>query len=344
MTGLKIFLLLFAAVLISAVPAQIKIKAVGDVMPGSFTPKKIIPPDSGRVFINSIKPYLAGADLLFGNFEGTLISGWEKPCKCTENDTIKCYEFGVPVYLLPAVKKLGFTVMNLNNNHSADYGGNVYKLTKKYLNDNGIKTAGREGFADLTINNYKIAVIGFGNGKSENQLWNIKAAADKIRELKLKYNYVFVSFHGGKEGVSAVDMQDEIAAYKEKGSFSLINFAHAVIDAGADIVIGHGPHVLRPFELYNGKLIAYSLGNFLTYGNFSLKSYCGISGILEAELDKNGNFIKGRFIPTLQKGLGIPSYDNSCSSIKLMKKLMNDFRPGSRLNIDDSGNLFVKNK
>ena len=338
------FLLIILLLVISVSTAQIKIKAVGDVMPGSFTPKKIIPPDSGKVFVNSIKPYLTGADLLFGNFEGTFISGWEKPCKCSELDTVRCYEFGVPVYLLPAVKKLGFTVMNLNNNHSADYGADVYKLTKKYLNDNGIKTAGRDGFAELTINNKKIAVIGFGNGRSENQLRNIKEAASKIRELKLKYDYVFVSFHGGMEGVSAVDMQDEIAAYKEKGSFSLINFAHAVIDAGADIVIGHGPHVLRPFELYNGKLIAYSLGNFLTYGNFSLKSYCGISGILEAELDRSGNFVKGRLIPTRQKGPGIPFYDNSCASIKLMKKLMNDYKPGGKLFMDDSGYLSVKDK
>jgi len=338
------FLLIILLMVTSVCTAQIKIKAVGDVMPGSLTPVKIIPPDSGKIFVRSIKNYLSGADVCFGNFEGTLISGWEKPSKCTEKDTARCYEFGIPVYLLTAVKQLGFNVMNLNNNHSADYGPNVYKLTQKYLNDNGIKTAGRAGYAEIIINNKRIAVIGFGNGVAENQLQNINSAAAKIRNLKSKYDYVFVSFHGGTEGVSAVNMPDEIAAYHDGSSFSIIKFAHSAIDAGADLVLGHGPHVLRAMELYKGKLIAYSLGNFLTYGNFSLKGYCGIGGILEAELDKNGNFVKGQFIPTVQQGRGVPVYDNFCTSIKLMKRLMKSYQPGGKLFMDDSGYLSIKTK
>lgn len=340
---LKFYCFLFACLFIANSFPQIKIKAVGDVMPGSLTPIKVVPPDSGKIFVKSIKSYLSGADLLFGNFEGTLISGWEKPCKCKKFEpTVKCFEFGVPLYLLPTIKNLGFNVMSLNNNHSGDYGQEVYRLTNKYLNDNGIKTAPKNGYAALVVNKKNIAIIAFSRSIGENNILNIKSAISKISDLKKKFDYVFVSFHAGKEGVSAVDMKDEISALKNSNAFSVIKFAHAVIDAGADLVIGHGPHVLRPMELYKGKLIAYSLGNFLTYGNFSLKSYCGIAGILEAELDGKGNFIKGKFVPTIQKGRGVPNYDNSKSSTKLLKTLMKNYKSDQHLLLDDDGILTIK--
>lgn len=100
-----------------------------------------------------------------------------------------------------------------------------------------------------------------------------------------------------------------------------VEFARGVVDAGADLVIGHGPHVLRAVEIYKGKLIAYSLGNFLTYGNFNIKEYRGIGGILEVFLTQDGKFIKANFIPTKQIGLGIQIYDESKKAIKLLNQL-----------------------
>ena len=94
-----------------------------------------------------------------------------------------------------------------------------------------------------------------------------------------------------------------------------------MIDAGADLVVGAGPHVLRGMELYKDRLVAYSLGNFATYGRFNLSGHLSTTLVLEATLDHEGRLVRGAILPVKLEGAGIPKPDAARTAIGLMKEL-----------------------
>ncbi|MGD8307239.1 MAG: CapA family protein, partial [Ignavibacteria bacterium] len=307
----RIALLLFVIILIanSITGAQIKIKAVGDIMPGSVTPRKILPPEKGNEFVESIGKHLTDADIIFGNLEGTFIYDELKPDKCSERSRKRatCYEFGIPEYLASTIKELGFNVLNQDNNHSEDYGTDGYEFTQTKLDELGIKFMPKRGFTDFVLSERRIVLAAFGYSANSHHINDIDDAVRIIEELDDKYDLIIVSYHGGAEGKEALNLPHKTEYYLGENRGNVTAFAHAVIDAGADLVIGHGPHVLRAMEIYNSKLIAYSLGNFLTYGNMNINGINGVTVILQAELNEiNGDFIRGKLIPVRQWGQGIP--------------------------------------
>ena len=107
-------------------------------------------------------------------------------------------------------------------------------------------------------------------------------------------NRVIVSFHGGAEGLQALHTPNKAELFMNENRGDVRRFAHAVVDAGADIVLGSGPHVVRGMEIYKDRLIAYSLGNFATYRAFNIWGFNGIGLILEADMDDTGRFISGK--------------------------------------------------
>lgn len=125
-----------------------------------------------------------------------------------------------------------------------------------------------------------------------------------IRSAKAHSDVVIVSFHGGAEGENALHVTGMKEMFAGENRGNVREFAHQAVEAGADLVIGHGPHVLRAMEVYRKKLIAYSLGNFLTYGMFNLKGPNGTGAILQVRIDsETGGFLSGRIVPTsLQQG------------------------------------------
>ena len=104
---------------------------------------------------------------------------------------------------------------------------------------------------------------------------------DSVRRL---VDLLIVTFHGGAEGSRALHVPWVAESLAQEPRGELRRWAHAVVDAGADAVVGHGPHVLRGIELYRGRPIAYSLGNFLTYRGFNLSGPLGVTGVLQLEL------------------------------------------------------------
>jgi hypothetical protein len=148
----------------------------------------------------------------------------------------------------------------------------------------------------------------------------------QVKELReiAGCSLVIVSMHAGAEGEKAlhVPKAKEIFLGADRGN--VYAFAHAVIDAGADAVIGHGPHVPRAMELYKGHLIAYSLGNFATHGSFNLKGVSGLGLVLEMTLQEDGVFLGLRILSTRQdKGsegwsLGIPVEPDPAEGAKLL--------------------------
>ncbi len=345
LTRLKFFIVILGIIFMheTELYAQIKIKAVGDIMLGSVTPKKILPPDEGKEFIQSIGDLLQAADIIFGNLEGTFIEDEMEPQKCSEQSrkAATCYEFGMPENLAESLKEIGFNVVNQDNNHSVDYGEEGYILTQEKLNELGIKFISKKGFAKFTIKNSRVALIAFGYSENSFHISDLDNAKKVISKLNEWFDIIIVSFHGGAEGKDAIHVPDSTEIYLGENRGNVYAFAHTVIDAGADMVLGHGPHVLRAMEVYKNKLIAYSLGNFLTYGNININGVNGINIILEAEIDENtGDFLRGKLISVRQVGYGIPIFDENYEGFQLVKTLTLKDILNSHLLFIDSGAIF----
>ena len=322
----------------------IRIKAVGDVMLGSVTPRKVLP-SKARVFADSIGNHLQGADITFANLEGVFITQGVKPQKCSASSRAakRCYEFGMPDTLAPVLKDMHFSVVSMDNNHNSDYGYQGVAHTKKTLDKLGILYAAKKKPIVFDSKGKKIGFVAFGHSSISYHVSKLSTVQSVITELNKKCDLLIVSFHGGAEGTSAQHVYDKKESYYGEDRGNLIKFAHTAIDAGADLIIGHGPHVLRGVELYKEKLIMYSLGNFLTHGNVSTVGVKGIGAIMDINIDMNtGNFVAGDIIPTKQIGNGIPTYDATKQSIDVIKNLsLADF-PNSPLAFSATGQISKK--
>jgi hypothetical protein len=109
----------------------------------------------------------------------------------------------------------------------------------------------------------------------------------------------------------------------------LRTFARVLIGAGADLVLGHGPHVLRGMEVVDGRLVAYSMGNFATYGRFNLAGPMGVSEVLEVTLGSDGKLVSGKILAAKQEGDGIPVKDPSGQAISQIRSLSEADFPGT---------------
>jgi poly-gamma-glutamate capsule biosynthesis protein CapA/YwtB (metallophosphatase superfamily) len=117
-------------------------------------------------------------------------------------------------------------------------------------------------------------------------------------------------------------------------------FARAVIDAGADLVIGHGPHVMRGLEFYQGRLIAYSLGNFAGGGGtLSAAGPLGLGAVMRVSLTADGGFVDGEFISTHMYESGLPRLDPQRRGLDLVRDVTGGDFPRSGARLDDEGRI-----
>ena len=326
-------------------PSVISAAFTGDINLGTTTLPAGLPPDSGRTVLSSAQPALQG-DLVVGNLEGVLAdTGTSEKCIRRVGKRIEtkelCYAFRTPTFLAPRLKDAGFTHLNLANNHSGDLGEAGRVSTVTVLDSLGLVHYGPLGSIALDTvqrgdSSSVIALIGFSTYPfSYNllELDNSTAVVDSVRHLA---DILVVTFHGGAEGADAqhVDTMPEFLGREPRGD--LRQWAHAVIDAGADAVVGHGPHVLRGIEFYRGKPIAYSLGNFATWRGFSLAGPLGVTAVLQLEFSGTGEFLQGKLTPMYQaRGQG-PRPDPERRAIALMRELSQaDFGPDAAIIRDD---------
>jgi len=328
-------------ILVSSISAKnLCIRAVGDIMMGSLTPRPVLPEDRHLIQARKIQKYLAGADIVFGNLEGVFVAPDTLPQKCSESSrkAKKCYEFGMPLELVDVLIDLGFSVLSIDNNHTSDYGDAGYQLTSEILKDNDIHAIPKGGHVIVRVKKKRIAFVAFGFTKKSYLLTNIKHTERIISDLSRRFPIVIVSFHGGKEGKDAQHVKNEMEMFYGEKRGNLIEFAHAAIDSGADLILGHGPHVLRAVSIYRDRLIAFSLGNFYTFGQFRLSGPAGIGAILEVHInDHDGRFVKGKIIPTVQVMAGVPAYDYKKDAIKLIRDLTESDFPEIPLRISSDG-------
>lgn len=307
----------------------LSIAAVGDMMIGTDYPENHLPDDDGIGFLAGIAPWLWSADIAFGNLEGVLVDGGEPGKKCSNPKA--CYLFRSPTRYAWHYRSAGFDVLSLANNHARDFGEEGRTETMRALGRAGILHSGREGdFASFTVNDLRIAVLAYAVTKNSNMLLDYELSEQTVREFATSHDIVIVSFHGGAEGqdVTRLPFGDEEYYGEPRGD--VVRFARMVVDAGADLVIGHGPHVVRAMERYNDRLIAYSLGNFATYYGISVAGAKGVAPILVATLDSDGRFLEGEIISTVQIRPAGPSIDAQKRALHMLRGLsIEDFQnPG----------------
>lgn len=322
----------------------ISITAVGDVMLGSaFPDKSNLPADDAINSFQAVNEFLKG-DIIFGNLEGCLLNSG-KSTKCSDPNSKSCFAFRMPERYAGIIKAAGFNVMSIANNHVGDFGNKGRKRTTEILDSLNIHYAGLQSqpSAIFEKDSVKYAFCAFAPNENTVSINKVEEAKELVAELKKQVDIVIVSFHGGGEGANFehVPRKNEIFYNENRGN--VYQFAHSVIDAGADIVIGHGPHVARAVEVYKNKFIAYSLGNFCTYGMFSLKGPNGIAPLLQVKLNGQGDFLYADIISVKQDKINRLTLDDNYGAFKKIKLLTDTDFPGHRLDFSGNGHIELKN-
>ena len=296
-------------------PGVVAIVATGDIVMGS-APN--LPPDGGRSFFSDVQTDLAG-DVVLGNLEGTLSTGGSS--KCGPSST-SCFAFQTPPTYARWLKRAGFTVMNLANNHAFDFGQAGLDQTIAALDRSGLLHTGRPGEITVQkVGRIRVATVGFAPYSWAASLTDIAGARKLVRAADRVADVVVVTMHAGAEGQDRQHVARGTEQFLGENRGDSRRFAHAVVDAGADLVVGSGPHVLRGMEWYKGRLIAYSLGNFAGYDVFALGGPLSTSGILRVTLDGDGRFETGRLVPTRMVGAGLPALDPAEAAHGLVRTL-----------------------
>ena len=351
----------------SPVPAarllgSVRLAFVGDINLGTSTLPDGVPPDSGRGLLDRARPSLSG-DLVVENFEGVLAdTGTSSKClirnphprprrsrlKHEPWDSLvprpNCYAFRTPTLLAPRLVEAGFTHLNLANNHANDLGSGGRQSTERILDSLGLRLYGPLG--RIVVDTVRrgdslttVGLIGFTTYPFAYDLLDIERSAAVVDSLRPLVDLLVVTFHGGAEGVKALRTGEAAESLGAEPRGDLRRWARAVIDAGADAVVGHGPHVLRGIEFYRGRLIAYSLGNFLTYRGFNLAGPLGITGVLQLEFSGARSLRRARLVPMVQVPQRGPAPDPDKAALQLVRRLSAEDFGASGAVITEAGEI-----
>lgn len=321
-------------------PAErpLTIAAVGDIMLGTDFPTVRLADDDGVSLLGEAKPVISAADIGFGNLEGVLLDGGEPVKKCSNPNA--CYLFRSPTRYADLLADAGFTVMSLANNHARDFGEEGRTSSMAALAASDIRHSGRMGdVASWEINGTRVAMIAFAPFKGAHDLLDIPAASTLVEELAGRHEIVIVSMHAGGEAGDVLRVPFETETYRGENRGDVALFARTMVDAGADLVVGHGPHVPRGLEIHGERLIAYSLGNFATYYGIRVTGNNGLAPLLTVQLDRDGRFLAGRVHSFRQRRPRGPVADPTMEAARLMHKLSRENFPDSAPVFDDDGRI-----
>lgn len=277
------------------------------------------------------------ADISLGNLEGTLATGGSSKCGPKSTD---CFAFRAPPSYSSALKRAGFTIMNLANNHAFDFGASAQAETIAALKRAGLRVTGRPGeIAVVRKGATKVAFVGFAPYPWAQDLLDIEGAVKLVQKADRKADVVVATMHAGAEGSDQQHVRPGPEWFLGEPRGNVVAFSHAVVRAGADLVVGHGPHVLRGIEWYRGRVIAYSLGNFLGNGTLNVSGVSGQTAVLRATLRRDGSWVEGRLVPVQLTPGGLPRVDASKAALATVRRLSRaDFRRNA-IRISPSGTL-----
>lgn len=313
---------------------SVEIGWVGDTLVGS---RYGLAPDGGRALFTGVVEDLRAPDVTAGNLEGTLSTA--RASKCDSATSKTCYAFKAPPAYAAALAWAGFDVMSLANNHAHDYLDLGLAQTRATLDANGLAYTGLPGqVAVREAKGIRVAFVAFSPYPWNADIGDVPRAQALVRAAARKADVVIVLMHAGAEGAGRT--HTPAGAERAFGEFrgDPRAFAHAMVDAGADAVLGSGPHVIRGIERYDGKPIAYSLGNFASWGGLGKGGVLSLSGLLTLRIAKDGTFLGGRWLSLKLVGRGVPAIDESNESASLVRALsLSDFT--DTFPISDTGTI-----
>ncbi len=297
--------------------APVTIGWAGDAVPAADAFG--LPPDPS-VLLGEVRSILRRPDLMIGNLEGTLTT--RGTSKCPGGSGGNCYAFRSPPSYARLFADAGFDVMNLANNHAADYGPVGLEDTRRALRAVKVDHTGAPGQVTVReVKGTRVAVVGFASYTWSAPLNEPRAVRALVRKAASQADLVVVTFHGGAEGSDRQHVPQGREDYLGENRGDLRAFARTAVDAGADLVVGSGPHVLRGLEVYKGRLVAYSTGNFVGWRTFSLSGPLSVSCVLEVTLRPDGRWVRGRIVPTRLVDPGRAAPDPSRQAVQVMRSL-----------------------
>ncbi len=212
------------------------------------------------VLFSRAKPLFLGVDAVVPNLEGTITD--QPSVSSSDHSTLR---FTFDPRVAPFLKNLGVTAVSLSNNHTFDFGEAGYESTKEYLRQAGILSFGSphnddELVTSFTVRGTSVCLVGY----EEFVQPDVAPFEALITRVRPSCDLLIATMHAGTEYESGYTAHQQVVA-------------HAFIDAGADMVIGTHPHVVEPLEIYKGKAIFYSLGNFMFDQDFSYETTHGLA-------------------------------------------------------------------
>ena len=301
-----------------------------------------LPSNDGKYILSKVKDILKEADVTYGNLEGSLLTKKAGTSKGGANS----YAFKSPEHYVNYLTDAGFDVMGIANNHVGDFGEVGRNNTIKVLGENGIAYAGLTScpYSTFTKNGVKYGFAAFAPNNGTVSINDTITAKKIVAHLDSIVDIVIVGFHGGAEGSNFTHITKSSEHYLGENRGDPYHFSRAVINAGADVVWGSGPHVTRAIDVYKGRFIGYSLGNFATSGKFSLSGVKGIAPIINVTVNKDGVFKKAKIISTAQLDETGPIIDPKDGALNQIINLTKSDVPNAPIIISGSGEVLLKNQ
>jgi hypothetical protein len=292
-------------------------------------------PDS---LVAPLRPLVSGANIVLLNVEGAIGEGAAPDAKCVPPHKY-CYALRSPSAAAHAIRLVGdsttVVVANLANNHAFDAGDQGFRSTISWLDSAGVMVTGTDTEPTLAVSagGDTVAFLGF-SAFTDPGVTDLDLVRRVVARTAALYRRVVVTAHLGAEGHDAQRTGDSVEHFVGEVRGNSVAFAHAAVDAGAGLVIGHGPHVLRAAEWRNGALIFYSLGNLINYGPFLLGPPLDRGAVACATLDSLGRPRDVALHPTRQRWPGFVRFDHSGRALGLVDSLSRlDFpTTGARVN------------
>lgn len=293
------------------------------------------PPDS---LLAPLRPLLADADIVLLNVEAAIGEGRINRRKCAPGSTA-CYAFRSPVEAAGAIRRVApesaRVIGNVANNHARDDGDVGRRNTVRHLRAAGADVTGLDTLATpvVTARGDTVAFLGFAQWAGPDPR-NTAAVRRHVRRAAERYARVVVTMHMGAEGRGRQNTPNAAETFAGEERGNVVAFARAAVASGADLVIGHGPHVMRAAEWREGKLVFYSLGNLVTYGPFTLSEPLNRGAIACAVLDRDGGVVGAQLRSTVQRAPGLVSIDPTHRAAVLTDSLGRIDFPASAARLD----------
>jgi hypothetical protein len=330
---------------------QVRICAGGDVTLGtdldtSWVRRAAAQPAALDSLILPVRALAAGADLVMVNAEGAIGDGPVLAPKCGPHK-MHCFMLRQPPAAAAALRGLGdsttIVIANLANNHAHDAGTSGFAHTAAALTAAGVHVTGADTEPTLvvTARGDTVAILGFS-------AWSTPGVQDldDVRRLvaraATRTHRVIVTMHIGAEGHLAQRTGDSTEHYAGENRGNAVAFAHAAVDAGATLVIGHGPHVLRGAEWRGDALILYSLGNLVNYGPFNLADPMRRGAVVCAALDSAGRASDVLVRATAQWAPGVVTADSTGRAVRLVDSLSTLDFPQTGVTVDQATGVVVR--